>query len=402
MFEKNKNNIEQDILFRSILEEGQEQVPAHVWDKIEEDLDMISRRRTVTLWFRRSVLGAAAAAVLAFVLLHDTGSQDDIIKVSGNGQIAVVEQNTKPLEEESAIISETPSVSTLLSYNPVSYNPAPAHKAIEVKEATEVKVEDTSEEIEVVTESKQEPTAVKKESRKPKEIEDTFTDVWEEEDSEIKGKRISFTVSGITGTNSAQNKNRVGPMKSPAISSAPNQTGIKETSTNTTYGIPVSVGAGVRIGIAPKWSIGTGINYTLLTRKFYGNYISVGESGAIQKDISSDIRESQHYIGIPLNLYYEILNKNSINLYAYAGGAAEKCVADRFLVLGTDISHTEKVKGLQLSANLGMGVEFMLGRHLGIYLDPSIRYFFDNNQPRSIRTAQPLMFGFEIGLRAKL
>ena len=140
----------------------------------------------------------------------------------------------------------------------------------------------------------------------------------------------------------------------------------------------------------------------MLTRKFYGNYISVGESGAIQKDISSDIRESQHYIGIPLNLYYEILNKNSINLYAYAGGAAEKCVADRFLVLGTDISHTEKVKGLQLSANLGMGVEFMLGRHLGIYLDPSIRYFFDNNQPRSIRTAQPLMFGFEIGLRAKL
>ena len=99
MFEENKNNIEQDILFRSILEEGQEQVPAHVWDKIEEDLDMISRRRTVALWFRRSVLGAAAAAVLAFVLLHDTGSQDDIIKVSGNGQIAVVEQNTKPLEE---------------------------------------------------------------------------------------------------------------------------------------------------------------------------------------------------------------------------------------------------------------------------------------------------------------
>jgi hypothetical protein len=57
---------------------------------------------------------------------------------------------------------------------------------------------------------------------------------------------------------------------------------------------------------------------------------------------------------------------------------------------------------MQLSADLGMGVEFMLGRHLGIYLDPSIRYFFDNNQPKSIRTAQPLMFGFEMGLRAKL
>ena len=88
MLEKNINNLEQDILFRSILEEGQEQVPAHVWDRIEEDLDRISRRRTAAIWFRRSMLGAAAAAVLALVLLHDTGSQDDIIKVSDNGQIA--------------------------------------------------------------------------------------------------------------------------------------------------------------------------------------------------------------------------------------------------------------------------------------------------------------------------
>ena len=399
MFEENKNNIEQDILFRSILEEGQEQVPVHVWDKIEEDLDRISRRRTAVLWFRRSVLGAAAAAVLALVLLHDTGSQDDIIKVSETGQIALVQQGITPLEEEAEAIAENPSIRTLLSYNP-----APVHKAAEAKEMADMAAEETSEEAseeaESVQESKQKQPGAKKEFSKPEEVEDTFPEIWQEE--EPKKKRVSFSVSGITGTNSAQNGFKVNPMKRPAISSAPKKTSIKETSTNTTYGIPASVGAGVRIGIAPKWSIGTGVNYTLLTRKFFGNYISVGESGAIQKDISSDIRESQHFIGIPVNFYYDIVNRNSINLYAYAGGAAEKCVADRFQVLGTDINHTEKVKGIQLSANLGMGVEFMLGRHLGIYLDPSIRYFFDNNQPKSIRTAQPLMFGFEMGLRAKL
>lgn len=401
MFEENRNNIEQDILFRSILEEGQEQVPVHVWDKIEEDLDLISRRRTVALWLRRSVLGAAAAAVLAFILLHDTGSQVDIINVSENGQIALVEQETMPVEDEPEIIKENPSVKTLLSYNPT-----PVHKAIVAKESADVKTEndvqaeETSTDVETVKESRPEQPAAKKEVSKSEEVEDTFPEIWQEE--EPKKKRVSFSVSGITGTNSAQNGFKVNPMKSPAISSAPKKTSIKETSTNTTYGIPVSVGAGVRIGIAPKWSIGTGVNYTLLTRKFYGNYISVGESGAIQKDISSDIRESQHFIGIPVNFYYDIVNRNSINLYAYAGGAAEKCVADRFQVLGTDINHTEKIKGMQLSANLGMGVEFMLGRHLGIYLDPSIRYFFDNNQPKSIRTAQPLMFGFEMGLRAKL
>ena len=62
----------------------------------------------------------------------------------------------------------------------------------------------------------------------------------------------------------------------------------------------------------------------------------------------------------------------------------------------------EKVKGVQLSANAGIGVEFALGRHVGLYIDPSLRYYFDNGQPKSIRTAQPLMFGFETGLRVNL
>ena len=391
MFEN--NNIEQDILFRSILDKGQEQVPANVWDRIEEDLDRISRRKTTVLWLRRSVLGAAAAAVLAFVLLHDSGLQDDIIKVSENGQIALVEQNTTPSEE---------AVTTLLAYNPV-----PVHKAAEVRETivandvTEVCVEEASEEVQIMKEVQKEQTTAEKELSKPEKEEETFTDIWPEEEK-AKKRRVSFSVSGITGTNSVQNSFKINPMKSPAISSAPKKTSIKETSAITAYGIPVSFGAGVRIGITPKWSIGTGINYTLLTRKFYGNYISVGETGTIQKDVSSDIRETQHFIGIPVNFYYDIISNSNINLYAYAGGAAEKCVADRFQVLGAGITHTEQIKGMQLSAGLGMGVEFMLGRHLGIYLDPSIRYFFDNNQPKSIRTAQPLMFGFEMGLRARL
>ena len=80
----------------------------------------------------------------------------------------------------------------------------------------------------------------------------------------------------------------------------------------------------------------------------------------------------------------------------------EKCLSDKYQLLGKEITHTEKVKGVQISANLGIGVEFLLGNHLGLYIDPSLRYYFDNGQPSSIRTAQPLMLGFEMGLRVKL
>ena len=160
--------------------------------------------------------------------------------------------------------------------------------------------------------------------------------------------------------------------------------------------------AGVKIDFAPRWSVGIGLNYSLLSRRFYGTYTKVGENGSILKDVSSDIRATQHYIGIPVNVYYDIVNSDKLSFYTYAGGTAEKCVADKYQVLNTDITHSEKVKGVQLSANIGMGAEFMVGKHLGIYIDPSIRYYFDNDQPKSIRTAQPLMFGFEMGLRARL
>ena len=107
-------------------------------------------------------------------------------------------------------------------------------------------------------------------------------------------------------------------------------------------------------------------------------------------------------MGIPVNAYYNILNNKQINLYAYAGGSVEKCVTDKYEVLSTNIIHTEKPSGVQLSANVGIGVEFMLGKHVGLYADPSLRYYFDNGQPKSIRTSQPLMLGLDLGLRIKL
>ena len=101
MFEENKNNIEQDLIFRSILEEGMEPAPAHVWDRIEEDLDRIAQRRRTVLWFRRTAVGVAAAAALALGLFMDWSGNGDIVSpVAEEGMIAVVEDTVKPVESE--------------------------------------------------------------------------------------------------------------------------------------------------------------------------------------------------------------------------------------------------------------------------------------------------------------
>ena len=68
MFEDNHIE-ESDLLFRSILENGQEEVPEHVWDGVAAGLDKAAKRRTVVLW-----MGRAAAVAAAVNTRHSSAS----------------------------------------------------------------------------------------------------------------------------------------------------------------------------------------------------------------------------------------------------------------------------------------------------------------------------------------
>ena len=177
------------------------------------------------------------------------------------------------------------------------------------------------------------------------------------------------------------------------------KTGVTETGNNS-FGLPVSLGVGARFDIAPKWSVGVGVNWSMLTRNFDGVFMMV-EDGETLEYAESQIRNTQHYIGIPVNVYYNILSNKHINFYTYAGGAVEKGLTNRFDILSSKSVYKEEIQGVQWSANLGLGVEFMFGKHLGLYLDPSVRYYFNCQQPKSIRTGQPFMLGLELGLRTR-
>lgn len=406
MLEDKKHNIDDlDFGFRSILEEAQEPAPVHVWDRIEADLDKIAKRRVAVLWFRRSAISVAAAAAVTLGVFFGRGAEEDLVNpVSENNAIAVVEPQQKEIPDEGASSSEVEKAPALLA---MAENIQVMKQEVTAVAKTPEKETGTIITEEVAKEPKsREPEMIPEadEAAKKEEIiqQGGFMDIWPEDEPAKNKIRTSIVLSGVTNTNSAQNSSRVNPMKRPAISAAPQKTGVKETSTNTSYGIPVSAGIGIKLDFTPRWSVGVGINYTLLTRKFYGTYTKVGNDGGLLKDISSDIKGSQHYIGIPVNAYYNIVKQDKINFYVYAGGTAEKCVADKYQLLSTDITHTEKVKGLQYSTNIGLGAEFMFGQHIGLYIDPSLRYYFDCGQPKSIRTAQPLMFGFEMGFRVRL
>ena len=415
MFEDNKYK-ESDLMMRSILEDGVEEVPAGVWDAVAEGLDKASRKKTVVLMWRRTAVGFGVAAALAVGLVLNHGD-NDIVKPVQDDMIAVVEpvQTEMSSTEDDAFATDVMMAEVREKPLPKTIRKQPAIP-VDMKEITSVQemtetapaaAEDETSPVEVTSDGGQ---IRQKEDDSQKEQEDLtyrFNEEYEpsewEEEKERRKVGTSLVISGIAGTNGTQAKpGGQGMLKQPSISSAPPKTGIKETSTRSTYGIPVSFGAGVKIDFTDRWSLGVGLNYTLLTRRFYGSYTEVNEQGSIVINTQTDIRNTQNYVGIPVNAFYNIVDTRHLNFYTYAGGAVERCVSDKYQLLGKDITHSEKAKGVQLSVNLGIGVEFLLGDYLGLYIDPSLRYYFDNGQPKSIRTDQPLMLGFEMGLRVKL
>jgi len=384
---------------RSILEDAQEEVPASVWEGVEAGLDKAAHHRTVVLWWRRAGLaGAAAAAIAAMLLVRTVENSDGQLVPQGSPEmIAVVEpESIGVVEQETAADTLTEDFQEMVYVAQALETPAASQEDImEQTVPTETPQEETIQ-VGNVPQEPEETTAPAQSTWVQQE--------WEEDDEAepVRKNRTSFVLSGLAGTNGTPNKGGKSMIRKPALSTSPMKTGIRETSTNSVYGVPVSLGAGIRIELSPRWSLGTGINYTMLSRRFYGTYTKVNEEGKVENSTSADISNTQHYIGIPVNAYFNILENKNVNFYAYAGGTVEKCVSDRYKVLSTSILHTEKVKGVQLSAGIGLGVEFSLGKHLGLYIDPSLRYYFDCGQPKSIRTAQPLMPGFEIGLKARL
>ena len=414
-----ENNI--DNLMKSMLENAQEEVPAHIWDGVSAGLDKAARRPVVIWWRRAAVSVAAAAAVVAGFVF---GGKSVQVSEPAEDMVAVVE--TSPVtgsEDTPSMDGQTPPEQVLMAEAVIPETSGPVFRPSGIHDAAKALTDIAHENMIAETEDSGEVSGEVSDNTKTEEentqtlsntangektvnepvmmLQDDIDWGEDEEDAVRRKARTSLVLSGVTGTNSIQNGARANILKRPSLSTSPVQTGITETSTNTTYGIPVSVGAGVKIDFNDKWALGIGANYSLLTRKFYGTYSKV-DNGKEVSSTSSDIRNLQHFVGIPVNAYYNILSNKQINLYTYAGGTVEKCVADKYEVLSTSITHTEKPSGMQLSANVGIGVEFMLGKHVGLYADPSLRYYFDNGQPKSIRTSQPLMLGLDLGLRIKL
>ena len=416
-------NIEFDKAVRSMLENATEEVPEHIWGSVCDRLDAVEsgaekadnpkRKYILPLWARISA-GTAAAAVLAIVLTLSIQRIDSIHRGTNilSDNIIIPPATEQEISSEQKINPEPKvcqtTIHSILTKDDIiageSLNESP--EAFHAAQKQEIVSTETREEEEQEISTKNTSGDTLTGTSSPKDdLNDDFPDFDEEKPK--RKVRTSFVISGnaISNTNSATGNNRsnIKPSYRPGINDLKHDK-VTESSVSS-YGIPFSFGIGAKIEFAKRWSVSAGVNYTLLSRTFAGTYYRIDENGQYSDTSFPSIRNRQDYIGIPVNFYFSIVRSKIIDFYAYAGGTAEKCVSNRFMMSSgnENFTHSEKVKGMQFSVNAGIGMEFVIANQFGIYLDPSIRYYFKNSrQPNSIRTVQPLMFGVELGFRIRL
>lgn len=401
-----------DLELRSMFLDAEEEVPSRVWDSLSAELDRRERRKVVALRWRRAAAGvAAAAAVLSGVFMLSKNHAELLQPVSPQ-LVADVQETAVPESPKIAELSIEDQIAAssqlFLADVPQTSKPAvsPAEPEVSAVKPSETvpaevfySVTEPSEPVNVV--SAPAPTsAPAAATEREEEWVDPFAGLENEE--EKPERSVSLTLAGNVMSNDATSGGTRAMHASP-FGNSQVQKGITEKSIST-YGIPLSFGIGARITLNDKWSLGTGIDWTLLTRSFSGIY-SEGLNGEnIPTSISSDITHELHYIGIPLNLYYNILNNNDIDFYVWGGTGLEKGISNKYRIHSKpeDIFYKESISGVQWSAAIGLGLQFSLNDWLGLYIDPSARYYFDCDQPASVRTQKPFMLNFEAGLRFNL
>lgn len=160
------------------------------------------------------------------------------------------------------------------------------------------------------------------------------------------------------------------------------------------FSTPMSAGLNVQKEINKWLSVGFSLTYTLLR----------GEYQVHTADKSYIVNQNTHYIGIPVGIYLRAVNTRSLTVYAVGGGAVDRAVADEYVCQLNDVATRQfnPVQGVQWSLYGGLGIEYKWSELMGIYIEPSVSHYFDNNQPKSIRTIQPTQFKMEIGIRFRI
>lgn len=391
-----------DLEIRSMLENAREDVPEGLWQGIESRLPAPAKARPAAIWWKIASATGAVAAAVALTVFFSTRpvvqNPVDIIPSQDSGLSQLMET---PLAPETGNMKPL-SIGQVLGESVSETDGEDVTETAGMEETDETAgKEETAPAAGTEETAVADETAVREENTAENWIRKYESADFDERGEELQGSRkekrgvvLSAYADALSNSNTAKASD-INMLKRPAV---PQATTIEETG-ESRYAIPVAAGIGLRFDVSKRFSIGTGVSWSYLTRSFSGQFNELDADGAIISQTGyTNIRNSQHYIGIPLNLYVDIIRKDFIDFYAYASGSANYCLSNRYQ-MDKSKSYSPEGSNWQFSAGIGMGVEFIAAKKVGFYIDPSLNYWFTAGEVSNIRTRQPLMLGLELGIR---
>ena len=157
------------------------------------------------------------------------------------------------------------------------------------------------------------------------------------------------------------------------------------------YHQPVKYGISVGIRIDDRWGLKTGVNYQSLKTDFI--QIMGKETVSTEK--------TYQYVGVPVQLSYDIYKNELITAYGQAGAEIDVNVKAHQRMEGKE-SSLKKGRPL-LSAVGGAGVQVNCLPWLSVYVEPGLSYNLNNGGKADILyKSKPLQFNLQTGLRIGL
>ena len=154
------------------------------------------------------------------------------------------------------------------------------------------------------------------------------------------------------------------------------------------YHVPLRLGLSLRYRLDSRWSLEAGLTYTRLTADI--TPVGLGQTAGATNHEPSNVKsvattEHQHFIGLPLAVSYMLWSSRRLSLYGVGSLTVEKQLA---------------AAPWQLSAGAAAGIDCRLYRHLSLFAEPGLTYYFNNGSSHhSIYDDRRLTFSLTLGLR---
>ncbi len=164
--------------------------------------------------------------------------------------------------------------------------------------------------------------------------------------------------------------------------------------------VPVTFGLSLYYNLGKRWGIGTGLNYTKLSSELH--------SGSDNNYIKGD--QTIHYIGLPVQVNYNVIRKGRFTGYITGGALVEKPISGSVTtsyIVNDEVKESSKErldhKPFQFSVNAAAGLQLKIVDKIGVYAEPGIGYHFkEENAPNTIYKEKPLHFNMKFGIRVLL